>query len=105
MKEITTKNQYDQLIEAKEDFILFKNSSTCIISGGVCKEIYQAILHLWLNNIYKLEVLDYPELKYYVAQKTWIKHESPQCIIYKKWSVFAVANHYDITYDRLKNNL
>lgn len=80
---LTSAEQFDTLINQKADFILFKNSATCSISSGACKEVYQAIDALSLDNIYILEVLDYPTLKMYVAEKTGITHESPQLLIFK----------------------
>lgn len=105
MKSLTTNSQFDQLLANKSDFIIFKNSATCSISGGACKEVYQAIDELQLDNIYKIEVLDSPELKIYVADVTGIRHESPQFLIFKKGVVTAHASHGSITKEWIRDNI
>lgn len=105
MKILTNSQQYDKLIISHWDFIVFKNSITCSISWGACKEVYQAVNELWLEEIYMLEVLEYPELKYYIADQTWVQHESPQLLIFRKWQPIAHASHYDITKDWIKNHI
>ena len=105
MKNITTNTEYDALIENKSDFVLFKNSPTCSISGGACKEVYKAIDALDIQDIYMIDVLNSGDLKYYVADQTGIQHESPQILIFKSGKLKVQASHTTITQERIQNNI
>jgi bacillithiol system protein YtxJ len=105
MQNLTTISDFDNLLQQQWDFILFKNSATCSVSWWACREVYQAIDDLDLDDVYIVEVLDSPELKYYIADKTWIQHESPQILVFKQWKVVAFANHNMITQFWIKDHL
>ena len=105
MKHITTKEQFDSLLADKKNFIIFKHSTTCSISWWACREVYQSIDALWIQEIYLLDVLQYTELKMYVADKTHITHESPQVIIFHHGQVVADASHWSITKAWIQSSL
>jgi bacillithiol system protein YtxJ len=58
-----------------------------------------------LDNIYIIEVLESPELKYYIADKVGIKHESPQILIFKNGKLSTFANHNTITKSWIEKNI
>ena len=84
MQQLTSFEQFQSLIDSQSDWILFKHSGRCSISGGACKEVETAISNLSLENIYQLDVINTKNLKYEIADFLEIKHESPQVIIFKK---------------------
>lgn len=91
---------FDTLLASWTDFIIFKHSRRCSISWWACKELYQAIEELAIDNIYLLDVLTTIDLKYYVAEKMQIKHESPQVIIFQQGKAIAHASHRSISKGR-----
>jgi len=97
MKQLTSSEQFNDLLQKQASFLLFKHSSTCSISGWACKEVFQAIDELESEEVYMLDVLEYADLKYYIQDHTCITHESPQVIIFVWWKVVAYANHWRIT--------
>lgn len=97
MKQLTTYEQFQDLLTNQSDWILFKHSPTCSISGTAYKEVEKSIDELNLNNIYQLDVLHTEDLKYKIADDLMIKHESPQIIVFQNTKVKAHANHRSVT--------
>lgn len=97
MNQLTTYEQFQALLEAQSDRILFKHSGTCSISGGACREVEVAIYTLNLEHVYQLDVINTGDLKYRIANFLEIKHESPQVIIFTKGKVQDYANHSSIS--------
>ena len=97
MKQLTTYEQFQSLLDSQSDRLLFKHSGRCSISWGACKEVELAISNLSIENIYQLDVINTGNLKYEIADFLEINHESPQVIIFKKWKVESYANHSSIT--------
>jgi len=97
MKLLTTIDQVQALLEAKSDFIIYKHSSTCSISDKACRNVYQIINELSLQEIYHLNVLTTWDLKYEVADLFWVRHESPQALIFVGGKLIAHASHLSIT--------
>lgn len=105
MKHLTTIQQFHDLITNKEDFLVFKHSTRCSISGWACREVYQAIDELKLDNIYLLDVLTTWDLKHDLAEEIWVRHESPQVLIFKKGTLTAHESHDSITKERMRQSL
>jgi len=103
MHQLTSYEQFESLLSSKSpswdksDWILFKHSGRCSISGGACKEVEIAIQELNINNIYQLDVLNTWDLKYQISDYLKIKHESPQVIIFSQGKVQDYANHSSIS--------
>ena len=93
MKQLTSYEQFQSLIESQSDWILFKHSGRCSISWGACKQVEMAISSLDLNTIYQLDVLNTWDLKYQIADFLKIKHESPQVIIFSQGKVQDYAGN------------
>lgn len=43
MKMLESIEEYDELRARESDYMIFKNSATCSISGGACQIVYQAV--------------------------------------------------------------
>jgi bacillithiol system protein YtxJ len=82
MLSLTSLEQFQTLLASGKDFIIFKHSGRCSISGGACKEVFLAIDELELDAIYMLDVLNTGDLKYEIADAIAVKHESPQVLIF-----------------------
>ncbi|MEY3197891.1 MAG: hypothetical protein RL023_678 [Candidatus Parcubacteria bacterium] len=46
MKLLSSPEQYEELVHSGQDFIIFKHSGRCSISGGACKQVEIAISEL-----------------------------------------------------------
>ena len=72
--------------------ILFKHSNSCGISRGVFNEVSQ------INGEVNLIVVqDARNVSNLLAERTGIRHESPQAIVLKQGEPVYHASHYDIT--------
>jgi bacillithiol system protein YtxJ len=92
--EIHDTEELDALIEKsnEQSVILFKHSTSCPISAGVYQEISNADADINL-----IVVQHARDVSSAVAEKTGIRHESPQAIILKNEKVVYHASHYDVT--------
>ena len=92
--EIHDAKELDALIEKSNDqpVILFKHSTTCPISAGVYQEISNADADINL-----IVVQHARDVSAALAEKTGIRHESPQAIVLKNGEVVYHASHYDVT--------
>ena len=92
--EIHEIKELDALIEKSNEqaVILFKHSTTCPISAGVYQEISNADADINL-----IVVQSARNISTEIAERTGIKHESPQAIVLKNGEVVYHASHYDVT--------
>ena len=100
--EIHTTEELDDLFEKsnQQSVILFKHSTTCPISHGVHREVSNADADINL-----IVVQTARNVSAAVAERTGIRHESPQAIILKDGAAVYHASHYDITAADLENQL
>jgi bacillithiol system protein YtxJ len=93
-KEIQNTQELDALIEKSNEraIVLFKHSTTCPISAGVYQEISNADADINLIVVQKAR-----DVSSAVAEKTGIRHESPQAFVVKNGKVVYHASHYDVT--------
>jgi bacillithiol system protein YtxJ len=97
--EINNAAELDALIEKSNErsVILFKHSTTCPISAGVYQEISNADADINL-----IVVQHARDVSAAIAEKTGIRHESPQAIVLKNGKVVYHASHYDVTADEVE---
>jgi bacillithiol system protein YtxJ len=100
--EIHTTEELDAIIERSNDHsvLLFKHSTTCPISHGVYREVSNADADINL-----IVVQNARNVSTAIAEKTGIRHESPQAIVLKNGEVVYHASHYDITAADVENHL
>jgi len=72
--------------------VLFKHSTTCPISAGVYQEISNADADISLIVVQRAR-----DLSTAVAERTGVRHESPQAFVIKNGAVVYHASHYDVT--------
>jgi bacillithiol system protein YtxJ len=96
--EIHNAEELDALIEksSEQPVIFFKHSTTCPISAGVYQEISNADADINLIVVQHSRALSAA-----IAEKTGIRHESPQAIVLKNEKVVYHASHYDVTADEV----
>ncbi|WNS74629.1 bacillithiol system redox-active protein YtxJ [Bacillus sp. DTU_2020_1000418_1_SI_GHA_SEK_038] len=103
MKKFNGSEDFEQNLQAAEQFIVLKHSSTCPISQAAYEE-YESFASEHENlPIYYLIVQEDRSLSNQIAEKFNIKHESPQVLLFKNGEVIWHASHWKITYDSLTN--
>jgi len=97
--EIHDIGELDALIEKSNEqaVVLFKHSTTCPISSGVYDEVSRADADINL-----IIVQNARSVSSAVAEKTGIRHESPQALVIKNGEVVYHASHYDVTAQELE---
>ncbi len=100
--EIHDAEELDALIEKsnEQSVLLFKHSTTCPISAGVYQEISNADADINL-----IVVQHARDVSAAIAEKTGIRHESPQALVLKNGKVVYHASHYDVTADEVEKYL
>lgn len=100
--EINSTEQLDELFEKSNEkpVVLLKHSTSCPISAGVFRDVSNAEVDINLIVIQKAR-----EVSNAVAEKTGIRHESPQAIILRDGKAVYNASHYDITAEELNAKL
>lgn len=92
--EIHNIEELDALIEKSNEqaVVFFKHSVTCPISSGVYQEVSGADADINL-----IVVQNARSVSTAIAEKTGIRHESPQALVIKNGEVVYHAAHYDVT--------
>lgn len=106
LKELQTVEELEQVWEGSSDkqVILFKHSTTCPISAGAFDE-YQSFLESREADVdcYLVKVIESREVSNKIAEKTKVKHESPQIFLVANKEVVWHTSHSKITRERIKD--
>ncbi len=103
LNECHTKEEYEGLLEKSDTkpCLLLKHSTSCPIS----RMAHQAFLRYADNNecveCWKVFVIEDKPVSLHIAEKTGIKHQSPQVILFVKGKPVWNASHHSITEDSL----
>ena len=100
--ELNSIEKLEELFERsnKTPVVLFKHSVTCPISTGVYTEVSEVESDVNLVIVQKAR-----DISNAIANKTGIRHESPQAIVLKNGKPVYHASHYDITAEDVENSL
>ncbi len=100
--EVNSNEELDRLFEQSNEkpVVLFKHSLTCPISAGVYQEISGADADV---NIVVMQ--NARNVSTAIAERTGIRHESPQAIVLKNGKPVYHASHYDVTAADVESNL
>lgn len=92
--ELNSIEKLEELFEKSNEkaVVLFKHSVTCPISTGVYYEVSEVETDVNLVIVQKAR-----EISNEIANKTGVRHESPQAIVLKNGNAVYHASHYDIT--------
>lgn len=83
-----------------EPVILFKHSNSCGISSGVFNEVSQVE-----GDVNLIIVQNARTVSNLLAERTGIRHESPQAIVLKQGEPVYHASHYDITAEEISSSV
>lgn len=97
------KANFSQLLEIKKldglfqeshirPVVFFKHSETCPISRNVLDEVSNVAGQIWLVVVQESRLVSDA-----IAEKTDIKHESPQTIVVRNGNPIYHSSHYDIS--------
>jgi bacillithiol system protein YtxJ len=92
---------------AQQKIILFKHSTSCSISIAALNRLERK----WqesdnqLAKLYFLDLLKFRALSNEIASKYGVQHESPQVLIIENGTCTTSDSHFDITYEKLLQNL
>ena len=97
-KTITDASQLDVLFEnsSGKPVVIFKHSNSCPISQDV-----RDSLNSFSDEIFEIVVQVNRDLSNSVAERTGIRHESPQALVIFNGKAIYNASHYDITGDEI----
>ena len=100
--EVNTTEELDGLFEksSEQPVFLFKHSLTCPISSGV----YQTVSEID-TDVYLVVVQHARDISNEIAEKTGVRHQSPQAIVIKDGKPVYNASHYDVTVQEVKESL
>ncbi len=101
-KEINSTEKLDELFEQSNEkaVVLFKHSLTCPISSGVYEEISNADADINL-----VVVQTARNVSTAIADKTGVRHETPQAMVLKDGKVIYHASHYDVTAEDVEESI
>lgn len=102
IKEILTKNDLDEIFQ-DEKALVFKNSLNCGISKNAIREFGKFVETIKDDfKVYIVDVNKNHDLSQMIAERTQVKHESPQILLLEKGKVKWNAAHWNITFDACK---
>ena len=100
--EINSTEELNDLFQQSNDkpVALFKHSLTCPISSGVYQEISKADADINLIIVQRAR-----NVSNALAEKSGVRHESPQAIVIKDEKPVYHASHYDVTANDVEESL
>ncbi len=103
IKNIESIEDFQQIMEENNEFVLLKNSLTCPISTAANHE-YESFSENSNIPLFRLHVQHARELSNYIEDMYQIKHESPQVIRVVDGKPAWDTSHSNITESNLENN-
>lgn len=100
--EVNTTEKLDELFQQSNEnpVMIFKHSTTCPISSGVYQMVSQVDADVYLVVVQRAR-----NVSNYIAEKTGIRHESPQTLVIKDGEPIYHASHYDVDLNEVENYL
>lgn len=95
---VESTEQLDRLFDISNEkpVVLFKHSMTCPISSDVYYEVSNADTEINL-----VVVQTARSISNQIAERTGVRHESPQAIVLKDGKAIYHASHYDVTAEEI----
>ncbi|WP_409254372.1 bacillithiol system redox-active protein YtxJ [Bacillus sp. SCS-153A] len=103
LKKIESIEEFNQLLEGKDQFFFLKHSLTCPISGSAFDEYQKFAKETEEQEAYYLAVQESRDLSNHIAETFGIKHESPQAFLFKEGKPVWHDSHWRITSEELKS--
>ncbi len=100
--EVNTTQECDAVL-SESLAVLFKHSPTCPVSWMAHREVSRFREGQPDVPVYLLSVRQRRDLARHIADRTGVRHESPQIIIVQEGRVTAFASHGEVTAEFLQN--
>lgn len=105
MEKLNSIEQFENAVVGRKGVLVLKHSLTCPISSAAYEEYNKFSVENPGINMYYLAVQEARDLSNYIADKTHVKHESPQVILFKNEAVAWHTSHWKITKKALQDVL
>ena len=104
IRELTSTEHFDSLA-GQSLSIIFKHSPTCATSLYAHREVARFCEDQPETPVYLVSVRRQRDIAQHVAQRTGVRHESPQIVILRNGGVLASASHGQITAEWLASTV
>lgn len=104
LHELTRVEEIDQILRESHErpVFIFKHSTTCPISDRALNEYQEFIrTHAGIAAFTLVIIRDHRDVSNAIAEKTGVKHESPQAILLAEGKAVWDDSHYEITTAKL----
>ncbi len=102
---VNTLEEFNEVVEKNDTFLLLKNSTTCPISHAAYEEFENFVADQNDVACFYLHVQEARDVSNHIAEKYSVKHESPQALFINGGEVVWNASHWKITYSSLQENV
>ena len=102
--DLTSIDQFSELIQSGKKILIFKHSTRCIISKMALNQLEET----WSGpqeNIYFLDILNHRDISNRIAEELKIIHQSPQAIVFQRVEVLYHDSHANISTSAIEKNL
>ncbi|MBV9611348.1 MAG: bacillithiol system redox-active protein YtxJ [Acidobacteriaceae bacterium] len=100
LPEVTTVQECERLLGA-DLTIVFKHSPTCPVSLFAYREVMRFRTAQPETRVYVVSVRRQREIARHIAERTGVRHESPQVLVLRHGNVVGAASHDEITAELL----
>lgn len=101
-QELTSEEQFLNLLEQQDQFAVFKHSTRCSISSMAKNRLENNWDIDDSTPIYYLDLIRYRNLSNLIADKLNVEHQSPQLILIRNGEAIYNASHNGIDVEALK---
>jgi bacillithiol system protein YtxJ len=107
IKECKNEQDFGRILNKSNELPVFllKHSTACPISKAAYDKFEKFAENREQAEFYMVLVIEDRRTSLFIAEKTGIKHESPQAILFVKGKAVWSASHWEITYKNLDNTL
>lgn len=94
--ELTSIDQFMELMESDKKAFIFKHSTRCPVSAMALNQL-ESTWSMVYENIYFLDLLAHRDVSNKIAEELDVVHQSPQAIVFKNREVIYHDSHSDIS--------
>lgn len=93
---LESEQQLQELLSSSESALIFKHSTRCGISRSVLSQFERELEEKEGFTLYFLDLLNFRNLSDSIAEKTNVRHESPQVLLIQDGKIRYQASHESI---------
>ena len=100
MESLQTTDEFERAI-ARPLALIFKHSTTCGISASAYREVQRFLADASEPPVFLVDVHQARALSNYIEEKTGVRHESPQVLVFKEGALRWHDSHGRVTAEAL----